>query len=420
MQVYFRYPERRRFLSSRIIYAIMTTSLASSRKASIDIMRGITLFLMLFVNDLYEPGVPQWMIHTKADADGMGLADWVFPGFLFMVGMSVPFAVNARIKKRSSTIFLLLHIFIRTLSLLLIGVLMLNGSSISPELTGMNRFVWILLVYLCIFLVWNHYPNNPRFKQFFRWMRWTGIAGLIFLALIYKSGTPDNPGWLITGWWGILGLIGWGYLTAAVTYLCTGEKAGAVIMVWAGFILLNILSQAGIYTMPQWWNNVFGVVSGGSVPALTLAGLIAALIIRKKKLNAMQAFWILILVGIGCLAAGFALRNWFIISKIKATPSWGMICSGISFILFALLYMLVDVMGKSRWGQPFELAGRNSLTTYLAPDIIYYLCWGLGIPLFFYKQPVNEVLAVCGSLVWATAMIFLSIGLSRWHIRLRL
>lgn len=36
---------------------------------------------MLFVNDLYTPGVPKWLVHTAAQEDGMGLADWVFPGF---------------------------------------------------------------------------------------------------------------------------------------------------------------------------------------------------------------------------------------------------------------------------------------------------------------------------------------------------
>lgn len=383
-------------------------------------MRGVTLFLMLFVNDLYEPGVPQWLVHTKVDTDGMGLADWVFPGFLFMVGMSVPFAVNARKKTRSGDLSIFVHILIRTLSLLLIGVLMLNSSRISPELTGMNRFLWTILMYISVFLVWNHYPATPRFKKLFLGLRLTGVIGLLILAAVFRSGTPDNPGWLITGWWGILGLIGWGYFAAAVTYLCTGEKMIAVVIVWLGFAGLNIVSQSGIYTLPQWWEHSFGIITGGNVPFLTLSGLTAALIIRKKRLNAIQAFWLLVLVGIGCLAAGFVLRNWFIISKIKATPSWGMVCTGISFVLFALLYMLVDVMGRSSWSRPFELAGKNSLTTYLAPDIIYYLCWGLGIPLFFYKQPGNEILAVSGSLVWAFAMIGFSILLSRMHIRLKL
>ncbi|RZL99473.1 MAG: DUF1624 domain-containing protein, partial [Pedobacter sp.] len=67
-----------------------TSTNSKARILSIDIMRGLTLFLMLFVNDLYSNGVPEWLHHTKASTDGMGLADWVFPGFLFMVGMSIP------------------------------------------------------------------------------------------------------------------------------------------------------------------------------------------------------------------------------------------------------------------------------------------------------------------------------------------
>ena len=71
----------------------------SNRILSIDILRGFNLVLMLFVNDLYMPGVPGWLGHTKADFDGMGLADWVFPGFMFMVGMSIPYSVGNRISK---------------------------------------------------------------------------------------------------------------------------------------------------------------------------------------------------------------------------------------------------------------------------------------------------------------------------------
>ena len=58
---------------------------SSQRILSIDIVRGLTLLLMLFVNDLYMPGVPAWLGHTEMNYDGMGLADWVFPSFLFMV-----------------------------------------------------------------------------------------------------------------------------------------------------------------------------------------------------------------------------------------------------------------------------------------------------------------------------------------------
>src|SRR5512133_3089514 len=104
----------------------------SNRIYSIDIMRGLTLVLMLFVNDLYMPGVPSWLGHAKADFDGMGLADWVFPGFLFMVGMAIPFSIGNRIAGKEDNYAISRHIAIRTISLLIIGVLMLNVGRVEP------------------------------------------------------------------------------------------------------------------------------------------------------------------------------------------------------------------------------------------------------------------------------------------------
>jgi predicted acyltransferase len=49
------------------------------RISSIDIMRGLTLVLMLFVNDLNMKVAPAWLGHMQADFDGMGLADWSSP-----------------------------------------------------------------------------------------------------------------------------------------------------------------------------------------------------------------------------------------------------------------------------------------------------------------------------------------------------
>ena len=118
----------------------------SNRIQSIDIMRGLTLVLMLFVNDLYMPGVPAWLGHTKADFDGMGLADWVFPGFLFMVGMAIPFAIGGRIAKGESNIIISRHIAVRTVSLLIIGVLMLNSGRVNAELTGISKNLWAVLM----------------------------------------------------------------------------------------------------------------------------------------------------------------------------------------------------------------------------------------------------------------------------------
>ena len=73
------------------------------RNGAIDMLRGLTMFLMVLVNDLWTVGnVPEWIGHTTANQDGMGLADIVFPMFLFSVGMSIPYAIERRFSKGQS------------------------------------------------------------------------------------------------------------------------------------------------------------------------------------------------------------------------------------------------------------------------------------------------------------------------------
>ncbi len=390
------------------------------RILSIDIMRGLTLFLMLFVNDVYVRGVPQWIGHTEAHVDGMGLADWVFPGFLFMVGMAIPYAIRSRTKLGHSKTQVFGHILVRTISLLLIGVLMVNIGRLNQELTGMNRNLWAVLLYVSIFLVWNQYPESARWKQLFLGLKALGVIGLCMLAFVFRAGEPNNVSWFITSWWGILGLIGWGYFVSASVGLWVGEKLIPTVIIWLLFVLINMLSQWGMLGVLDFLNPVFGVIISGNIPSIVLAGLVVSLLLlRLPKPTIRVAVWIAAL-GVVCLSLGFFLRQWFIISKIYGTPSWAMICNGISMILYASLYLLVDYWGKSRWAGLFQAAGKNSLTTYLAPDVIYYTCWGLGIPLFFYKQDSSQLLAIGGSIGWAFAMIGFAILLSKASIRLKL
>jgi heparan-alpha-glucosaminide N-acetyltransferase len=389
------------------------------RILTIDIMRGMTLFLMLFVNDLYMRNVPWWLGHTEANFDGMGLADWVFPGFLFMVGMAVPFAVQSRLKKGDTTLQVVQHILVRTISLLVIGVLMLNTSRLNPELTGINKNLWAILMYISIFLIWNLYGSVPR--KLVLGLRGLGFAGLLALVFIFRSGTAEDPGWLTTGWWGILGLIGWGYFATALVYLVSRENFLKTGLFWLLFLALNIFSQLGMLSFLNFLRPVFGVLISGNTPLLVLSGLFFSLILRRTGSEQWKKFAVIgFILGTLTLVAGFILRNWFILSKIKATPSWGLICTGISILLFVLLFLILDVWGKTKWSNVFKPAGQNSLTTYLAPDLIYFSVWMTGFPLFFYKHLESSLLVIFGSLVWAFAMVGFAALLARIGIRLKL
>ena len=390
------------------------------RIASVDIMRGLTLLLMLFVNDLNMKVAPAWLGHTEADFDGMGLADWVFPGFLFIVGMAIPFAISGRIKRNEPVSGILLHIAIRTISLLVIGILMLNSGRVNPEATGMNRNLWALLMYISVFLIWNDYPKGKH-KLLFIILRAAGVATLIFLAIIFRSGSVDDPGWMITGWWGILGLIGWGYLTASLIYVAFRDSVAWTMAAVIFFMMINILDQSGVLGFLDPVKPVLGIIIQGNVPLIVLTGMFADILIRKlKESGDEKIILMLVVMGIISLALGFFLRKWFIISKLLATPSWGMICSGISYLLFAAIYWLADVRGLTGWVDFVRPAGRYSLTTYLAPNILYHAIWMSSVPVLIYKQSSEPLVVILGSIAWALLMSGLTAILARMHIKLRL
>jgi heparan-alpha-glucosaminide N-acetyltransferase len=392
----------------------------SKRIYSIDIMRGLTLVLMLFVNDLNMETAPAWLGHMKADYDGMGLADWVFPGFLFIAGMAIPFAFAKRISSGQSVITISRHILIRSISLIIIGVLMLNSGSVDPGLTGVSENLWALLMYLAVFLLWNDYRRNGN-RYLVAGLKITGLVLLAYLLFIFRSGKPENNGWLVTGWWGIPGIIGWSYLVAAFTYLLCRDSWFKTSLAILFFLVLNILSSKHLLESLDPVQPVLGIIIEGNHPMIVLTGLLAGILIKNVPATEYRkVIRIFLSLGFISLVSGFIFRQWFIISKIQATPSWGMICSGISFMVFILVYWLVDIKNIKNWSFFLKPAGENSLTTYLAPDIVYYLVWMIGVPLFFYKDSPEPLAVVAGSLVWALLMVGFTALLARMNVRLKL
>lgn len=392
----------------------------SQRILSIDIVRGLTLLLMLFVNDLYMPGVPAWLGHTEMNFDGMGLADWVFPSFLFMVGISIPYAIEARRRRGASDLAITGHILWRTLSLICIGVALLNAGRINPEMTGITSQTWRWLFYLFLFMLWNNYPRESRYALVFKALKAIGFIGIVVLLAIFRAGTPEDPQWLVASWWGILGLIGWGYVVAALTSLATrGSLIGAVV-VWAVFLALNCISSAGINDWATSLRTIFGTVLQGNTPMIVLTGLVTGTYLMRTSHDNRRKMWTMIVAGVVLIVAGFVLRNWYIISKILATPSWGLICNGISLLVLALVFYRTDICGRTRFTSLLSTTGRNSMTTYLAPSVLYSFIGLLPFRLLFYKQPDSALLAICGSAAWAIAMAYFSILLERLYIKLKL
>jgi predicted acyltransferase len=379
---------------------------------AIDAFRGITILVMIFVNALAGVrGVPAWMDHAPAGVDGMTFPDLVFPAFLFIVGMSIPFAAAQRMAAGDSIWRQWRHVLSRAAGLLVLGVFMVNAEEGYNEAAmGMSIHVWSLLFYACAILVWAVYRFEN--KALAIGLRLLGAAGLVALALAFRGG-PDGSLRLAPQWWGILGLIGWAYLYASVAFRLTRGGLVAVALLALGCAAYYCLART--VAAPSW----FGAQAENAVhTSITLCGLLTALIFFGAAGRPSRALGMAAALAAVLAVVAFALRPAFHISKIDATPSWALYSSAICVLLFAALYWLVDVQRRQRWTALVRPAAANPLLTYIIPYIVYasmqYL--HLAFP------------AVLGAgwpgLLWAAAyaviVTALAAVLNRMHIKLQL
>lgn len=346
-----------------------------NRIKSIDIFRALTVLLMIFVNNLWNlHNIPGWLEHSKPDVDFLGLADIVFPCFLFILGMSIPYAINNRRKKGESDLQICKHIALRTIALVVLGLFTVNSPDYSEKLSGLSREWYVLMMLISFFLVWNSYEKDKLYKKItFTTLQIAGICTMIFLAIIYRGeGHNNEVTYFGIKWWGILGLIGWTYFAAALIYLFSKKSP----ILWASvgllfFTLFNIAANA------EWISNLTHLdtknwfIGNGAFHSFTLTGVIASLVLTKYHQgdNKRNLYLFFIISAMILLLAGIISRNFFIISKIWATPTWVFICSGLACFIFVLTYWLTDVKGYTKWSDIIRPAGTSTLTCYLMPDV---------------------------------------------------
>lgn len=388
----------------------------NKRVYAIDVMRALTLVLMIFVNDI--PGmknIPAWLQHMPQGADALGLADIVFPLFLFVVGMAIPLAMEHRKKKGDDNQKIVVHILTRTFALIIIGMFRVNVPYLNSDITGIPQYLWALLAYLSIFVVWNVYPKSEKAPQrLFRFMKIAGIIGLIWLAFIFRSGSPGNEEFMQPRWWGILGLIGWCYLIGSLVYFWIGKHIFKISIVLVLFGVHHVAAMLWGFEYP-----LLSVMPGrGSLVVMVLAGVLATIIFNRYKHELKTFFMINGLAGLFFLILGFLIRPVWGISKLDNTPSWIYICLAIAFWGFAFVYWLVDLKGIRKWSIPIEPAGTSTLTAYLLSDVCYYFTWLWG---WSYPEWLNTgYIGIIRSVIFVFFVLFAVKVLKRLGVHLKL
>lgn len=304
------------------------------RNLAIDMLRALTMFTMIFVNDFWKVhDVPHFLNHAAYGEDFMGLADVVFPCFLFAVGMSVPYAIENRYAKGYSAESTVGHILSRTLALLVMGAFITNSEyRLSPEVSYSIGVYWFVMA-VGFIGIWNQYPKPATRNQ--RWLirllKCVGVVALLYLAFTFR-----NPkGGVFGAYWGILGAIGWTYFLCAMIYFFTRDRLKYLVPIWFVFVLICLTDSPlraefggeSILSLPpkNFYHSMLGIlhIGNGALPAMTLGGMILS-VYGARQGNTQTSVHSLyaMLVALALLVAGFVLHHFWIVSKIAGTPPW--------------------------------------------------------------------------------------------------
>jgi len=425
----------------------------SERVASIDALRGLTILLMVFVNDLGR-SAPSWLHHIQPpNADGMTVADIVFPWFLFIVGVSIPLAFESAQKRGTPLWSRLAHIVTRTFGLCLMGVIELNSDN-DHRLGGT---LWSLLAFTTILLTWMVSPAAPGWRRtLIRSLKVLGGVGLIALLALFRSepthvrslflGTVGNWTWLRTEWWGILGLIGWAYLTVSILNLLLHRRREWLMGGLALLMTMHlVMRQGGLFTCvghKPWLGPLAEILTTvaseldrvgryvsfgdamGSLAAITMAGCLLGSILRTDSdVRGHRArLWWGATFAVGLFIAGFLTDTFEGINKISATPTWCLWTAAMACVVWMILYWLMDVLGLQGWSILIRPAGSNPLVAYFLHPIVIntLIISGLGSAVLRYHDSPDPKVVVAGSLGMAFFVCLATGLLGRLGLRTKL
>ncbi len=309
---------------------------SNQRLLSLDVFRGLTIAGMILVN---TPGTWQYVYPPLRHAEWHGCTptDWVFPFFLFIMGVAVPLALSKRIEQGDDRRQIMAKIFRRTLVIFAVG-LFLNAF---PKFDFANLRIpgvlqRIALVYFFCALIFVYVKN---------WK--TGLWISIGLLLLY---------------WGLMTLVPvpGGY----APNLQPETNLGA----WLDRTLLgtNHLWKQAVTWDPE------GLLSTMPAVVTGMIGVFTGLWIKTNR-DHYQKLTGIFAIGLLLLALGLIWDTVFPINKKIWTSSYVLYVGGIGLLALGLVYWLVDVLQYQKWIKPFVVYGTNALFAYVMSSLIVKL-----------------------------------------------
>jgi predicted acyltransferase len=357
----------------------------SGRLTSLDVLRGMAIAGMMVVNN-HGPGSEVYTQIEHAPWNGFTFADWVFPTFLFVVGVAMPFSFGRRGSDRSQKMVLYGHILQRTVILFLLGIF-LNAISY-------NNFPFF-------------FPSTVRIPGVLqRIAACYFVASLILLNFKIRGQAAWAVG-LVAAYWLMLEFI-------PVPGYGAGVLRPAGSLEW--YVDSHLFSGHTYIYAPTPGFDPEGFMSTIPAIATTLFGVLTGQWLRSNKSQTKKAAWMLaagLLLGL----AGAVLGIWMPINKNLWTSSYTVFMAGIDLVCLAILYWSIDMRGVKRWSTPFVIYGMNAISVYFLSDIVAKLLaiieWGpsgaaISLRTYIYQNLLLPIVSpVNASLVYAISFMLL-------------
>lgn len=318
---------------------IMATPAAPTpaRLVSIDALRGFDMLMIAGAGAVIHQldGKTGWpwvdavaKQFTHPAWFGFTFYDCIFPLFLFLAGVSIPFSLSKAIAQGTPKTTLYRKAFVRLLILLVLGFLDKNAPIPFFDPHHMRLGSVLGRIGLAGFVSVVLYLNLSSMKRL-------GVAGGILLAYYAALFLIPVPGFGAGNLTFEGNLVGW----FDRTYL-------------PGRLLQGTYDELGLLTQ---------------FPAmcLTMFGVLAGEILKGATSSPAAKFRSLLLAGVICLALGLLWSLHFPIAKRLWTSSFILVTTGISFTLLATFYGVIDWLNFKRWAFPLVVVGMNSLTIYM-------------------------------------------------------
>lgn len=356
----------------------------TSRIDSVDIMRGLTILSMAFVNDLADfapvKDVPQWMHHMAKGVNGFTFVDMIAPIFMFVLGISIPLALGKRLARGEAPLQVFGHVFIRAASLILIGLFDVNrGAGLGRPYGDMLDWphgLWKFLAWTFIFLVWLDVPlKSDRAKLVSKAVKVAGLLGLVWLAIVFRN---PSGGHFTTSWWATLGQLGWGYLLASIVWLVFRNNRIGVLGVFVLLHSMFIAMKGGLFE-GVWLVSFLGSGVLGAMSANAVAGLLVGILLLEKSGHMEKirdALGLALFTGI----AAYLLQP--VGGLSNPSTSWSLFSTSAGFAIWALLYWSIDIRGWKTGLNPFRLIGQNCLFLYQMSRYWIFIYWLSGLTFY--------------------------------------